>query len=89
MSAELKKYFVWKVKSKRMKKSYELTGMSCGGCVKSVKNALLQLSGVEEAEIQLNPPTAILTMSKPLDVDELQAQLKKAGYYTIKEIVSV
>ena len=72
-----------------MKKSYALTGMSCGGCVKNVKNALLQLPGVEEAEVQLNPQTAVLTMSKPLDVEELQAQLKKAGHYTIKEIVSV
>ena len=72
-----------------MKKSYELTGMSCGGCVKSVKNALLKLPGVEEAEVQLNPPTAVLTMSKPLAVDELQTQLKKAGHYAIKEIVSV
>lgn len=72
-----------------MKKNYALTGMSCGGCVKNVKNALLQLPGVEEAEVQLNPQTTILTMSKPLDVDELQAQLKKAGHYTIKEIVSV
>ena len=70
-----------------MKKNYALTGMSCGGCVKNVKNALLQLPGVEEAEVQLNPQTAILTMSKPLDVDELQAQLKKAGHYTIKEVV--
>jgi len=27
-------------------------------------------------------------MSKSVGVDELQAQLKKAGHYTIKEVVS-
>ena len=69
-----------------MKKNYELQGMSCGGCVSSVKNALLKLPDVEDAEVHLHPQTAVLTMSKPIDVDELQTQLSKAGQYTIKEV---
>lgn len=72
-----------------MKKNYELTGMSCGGCVNNVKNALLQLPDIEEAEVHLHPQEAILTMSKSVDVAQLQAQLKKAGHYTIKEAVSI
>ncbi len=71
-----------------MKKNYELTGMSCGGCVSSVKKALLQNTDVEEAEVHLNPQIAILTMSKDIDVSELQARLSRAGHYTIKEVVS-
>lgn len=71
-----------------MKKNYELQGMSCGGCVSSVKKALLQLPGVEDAEVHLHPQGAVLTMSEAIDVDELQAQIKKAGHYTIKELVS-
>ena len=70
-----------------MKKNYELTGMSCGGCVSGVKNALLKLPDVEDAEVHLHPQTAVLTMSKPIDVSELQTQLSKAGHYTIKEVV--
>ena len=70
-----------------MKKNYELQGMSCGGCVSSVKNALLKLPDVEDAEVHLHPQSAVLTMSKPIDVDELQTQLTKAGHYTIKEVV--
>ena len=66
-----------------MKKSYELQGMSCGGCVSSVKNILLQIPDVTEADVQLPPPGAVLTMSKVVDVDELQAQLNKLGSYTI------
>ena len=72
-----------------MKKNYELTGMSCGGCVSSVKKVLLQLPGVEDAEVHLHPQSAVLTMSEAIDVDELQAQLKKAGHYTIKEVISI
>jgi len=59
-----------------MKKNYEIKGMSCGGCVSNVKRAFLQLPDVTEADIQLNPQSATLTMSKPVDVEELQAQLR-------------
>ena len=71
-----------------MKKNYELTGMSCGGCVNNVKRALLQNPDVTEAEVQLNPPTAIITMNKSIGVDDLQQLLNKSGHYTIKESVS-
>lgn len=70
-----------------MKKNYELQGMSCGGCVSSVKNALLKLPAVEDAEVHLHPQNAVLTMSKPIDVKELQTQLSKVGHYTIIEVV--
>ena len=70
-----------------MKKNYELQGMSCGGCVNTVKKVLLELPGVENAEVHLHPQTAVLTMSKAIDMDELQAQLNRAGHYTIKELV--
>ncbi|MDQ6902688.1 MAG: heavy-metal-associated domain-containing protein [Bacteroidota bacterium] len=71
-----------------MKKNYELTGMSCGGCVANVKRSLLQLSDVENAEVQLHPQSAVLTMSKPIGIEELQAQLNSAGHYRIKEVDS-
>ena len=69
-----------------MKKNYELQGMSCGGCVSNVKRALSQIPNVEDVEVQLKPPIANITMSKFIDVNELQTHLNKAGHYTIKEI---
>mgnify|MGYP000650902972 CR=1 FL=1 len=69
-----------------MKKEYEIKGMSCGGCVSSVKNALLQLPDVTEADVNLNSQSAALTMSRPIDIKELQAQLSRAGHYSIKEL---
>ena len=69
-----------------MKKEYQLSGMSCGGCVSNVKRVLLQLPEVTEAEVYLHPQRAILTMGKFMDVHELQAQLTKAGHYKIKEV---
>ncbi len=71
-----------------MKKNYELSGMGCGGCVKSVQNALLKLPDVESADVKLNPQSVTITMSKNIDLEELQAQLNKSGHYIIKEIVA-
>ena len=71
-----------------MKKNYELQGMSCGGCVSNVKGALSQIPNVEDVVVQLKPPIANITMSKSIDVNELQTHLNKAGHYTIKEIES-
>ena len=68
-----------------MKAKYELQGMSCGGCVSNVKRALLLMPDITEADVYLNPQEAIITMNKSMTVDELQAQLTKAGHYTIKE----
>lgn len=70
-----------------MKRKFELSGMSCGGCVSSLKRALLQIPDVTEAEVRLRPQSAVLTLSKPVDVSQLQAQLSKAGHYTIKESI--
>ena len=69
-----------------MEKVYELDGMSCGGCMSSVKRALLQVPEITEVEVQLNPQSAIITMNKSIDVDILQAQLTKAGHYLIREV---
>ena len=70
-----------------MKKEFDLAGMTCGGCVSHVKKALLQIPGVTEAEVQLHPQRAVVTMSKNIDVAELQTQLSNAGNYTIKEFI--
>jgi copper chaperone len=62
--------------------------MSCGGCVNSVKRILLQIPDVTDAEVQLNPPTAVLTMNEPILLGKLQQQLSQSGNYTIRDAVS-
>lgn len=62
--------------------------MSCGGCVNSVRQILLQIPDVIVAEIQLNPPTAVLTMNKPIALEKLQEQLAQSGNYTIRDLIS-
>jgi copper chaperone CopZ len=69
-----------------MKKNYEVEGMSCGGCVNSVKKALLKVPEVTDVEIQLNQNSAVITMNKSIAEVEFQNQLASAGHYSIKEI---
>ena len=68
-----------------MKKTYEISGMTCGGCVSSVKNALLKHPDIKEAQVHLHPQSAELTLSKAIDLSELKDLLKTVGNYTIKE----
>lgn len=68
-----------------MKQQKEISGMSCGGCVSSVKKALEQLDNVESIEVTLNPPIATITSEKTYDKNELTKVLANAGNYAIVE----
>lgn len=68
-----------------MVQKYNIEGMTCGGCVASVKRALENLADVEEAKIQLQVPQAVLKLKHPIDVGTLQAAI---GQYKISEIES-
>ncbi len=64
---------------------YNIEGMTCGGCVASVKRALENLPNVEEANIQLQAPQGILKLKHPIEVGKLQAAI---GHYKISEMES-
>lgn len=71
----------------KMKKNYELKGMSCGGCENNVKRVLLQHADITEAEVKYPSQNVIITMYKNIRLDELQFQLNKIGSYRINEVV--
>ena len=68
-----------------MTHTYNITGMTCGSCVAKVKSKLLMLGDVENAEVKLESPQAIITMQKNIDTDVLQSAIGKAGNYTISD----
>ena len=41
-----------------------VTGMTCGGCVKSVTRVLEELNGVEKAVVTLDDGKAVVTLMK-------------------------
>ena len=68
-----------------MTHTYNITGMTCGGCISKVKNELLKLGDINTAEITLKSPHAILTLQKHIAVSVLQTALCKAGNFNITE----
>lgn len=55
-----------------------ITGMACAGCVSSVEKSLLAVDGVNEAIVNLDEHTAIV--SGEVTTDVLIDAIKKAGY---------
>ncbi len=68
-----------------MNKEYKIEGMSCGGCVASVRNALLQSPGIKDVEVTLQPPAANITMDDRIPESDLQKALSLIGNYKITE----
>ena len=70
-----------------MKQKFQISGISCGGCVSRVKKTLEEHPNIEKAEIFLAPNgAALITMNEALSVADLQKQLDRLNGYTITEI---
>ena len=68
-----------------MTHTYNITGMTCNGCVSKAKSELLKLGDITEAHVQLTAPQATITMQKHIPLLQLQNALHKAGNYTISQ----
>jgi copper chaperone CopZ len=69
-----------------MTHTYNITGMTCNGCVAKVKSELLKMGDIAEADVQLPAPQATIHMQKHIPIEALQATVLKAGNYTITEV---
>lgn len=67
------------------KHTYHIGGMSCGGCVSTVKNRLSSAPGVISVQIDLAKKEAEITSSEVMEADTLQDALKNT-HYTISEL---
>jgi len=61
---------------------YQVSGLTCGGCVNNVKNTLADFA--EIVEVTLTPPEAILTNPKS-DINALNAALSQVGKYQLSQ----
>ncbi|HBA04750.1 MULTISPECIES: heavy-metal-associated domain-containing protein [Clostridium] len=61
-----------------MKKKILIEGMSCKNCVAHVKNALEELAGVSEVEVNLEGKYALVEATESNDV--LKATIEEEGY---------
>lgn len=68
-----------------IKHTYHIGGMSCGGCVTTVKNKLSAAPGVISVQIDLAGKQAEVTSSAAIKADTLQVALKNTRF-TIAEL---
>lgn len=63
-----------------MKKKILIEGMSCGHCVKHVKEALGELNGVTSVDVNLDGKFAILDANVDVKDEQIKAAVDEAGY---------
>ncbi|MEQ8240396.1 MAG: cation transporter [Cyclobacteriaceae bacterium] len=68
-----------------MESKYAVSGMTCDGCVQSVKTILENVAGVNKAEVQLAYPQATIEADDEIDLTEINELLQRKGKYTISE----
>ena len=68
-----------------MTHQYNVTGVTCGGCVSNVKRAIESVPGIISADVKRDAPQAVVTMEKHVDTNVLQEALKQFGNYQISE----
>lgn len=68
-----------------MTHTYNITGMTCNGCVGKAKSELLKIGEITEADVKLTAPQATITMQKHIPTSTLQQAISKAGQFTISD----
>ncbi|MCY6485570.1 heavy-metal-associated domain-containing protein [Clostridium aestuarii] len=67
-----------------MKKKLLIEGMSCQHCVKHVKDALLEVEGIANIEVDLDNKCALVDLEKKVEDSVLKDVVEDAGYDVVK-----
>ena len=69
-----------------MTHTYKISGMACNGCMNTVKMLLEKIEGINSVTISLQQGTADISMSRHIDINELQAAFRHFPQYQLTEI---
>lgn len=71
-----------------MKKKINIEGMMCTNCVRHVKQALIELDGIIDINIDLAGKCAIIETESPISDESIKNAIEETGYDVI-EIISL
>jgi len=60
--------------------TWTVTGMTCGHCVASVKEEVVEIAGVENVDVVLETGQVTVTSDDPIDPTAMAAAVAEAGY---------
>lgn len=69
-----------------MTHQYNVSGITCSGCVANVKKAIGSVPGVTSVDVQRESPQATVTMDTHVNTATLQQALKQVGNYQISDL---
>ena len=70
-----------------MTHQYEVSGITCGGCISNVTKALEAVPGVTAVRVQKESPQATVTMSGHIPTEQLAEAVKAYVNYILTEAV--
>ncbi|MHC1721451.1 MAG: heavy-metal-associated domain-containing protein [Clostridiaceae bacterium] len=71
-----------------MKKKIKINGMSCEHCIKRVKNAMEEIEGVSNVQIDLSSGVALFDATDDVKDGDIKYAVEDAGYDVVNiEIV--
>lgn len=63
--------------------TFEITGMTCAHCVRSVTEEISAVAGVESVTVDLASGTVTVAASRPVDRADVAAAVDEAGYVLV------
>ena len=64
--------------------TYQVAGMSCGGCANKVKNNVASLDGVENVNVDLASGNVEVTFGTEAANDLVATKIEELGYSVVK-----
>ncbi len=58
----------------------KIKGMSCNHCVTTITKVLNNIKGIKNVKVSLEKGEATFDEEKPVDMELIKQQIKKAGY---------
>ena len=59
--------------------SFKVTGMTCGGCVRSVRKILANVNGVRDLDVRVGSVTVLIDPERA-ELSDITVALQRAGY---------
>ncbi|RKN50391.1 heavy-metal-associated domain-containing protein [Micromonospora endolithica] len=63
--------------------TYTVSGMTCGGCAKSVSGYISALAGVTGVEVNVTDGAVTVTSDAALETAEVRSAVEQAGYQLV------
>ncbi|WP_435585942.1 heavy-metal-associated domain-containing protein [Micromonospora aurantiaca (nom. illeg.)] len=66
-----------------VRSTYQVSGMTCGGCAKKVTGHVSEIAGVTDVQADVAAGTITVLSDNPLDTDDVRAVVQRAGYQLV------